>query len=116
MSTNTYKAAHTVPAFFHKQGYTIIPINPSAEEIIGLKAYKQLADIPEHIEILNVFRPSEDALEVVKEAIERKKAKGDIELIWLQEGIINNQAKHLAESNGIIFIQDKCIYKEFYNQ
>lgn len=116
MSTNTYKAAHSVPAFFHKKGYKIIPINPSAEEIIGIKAYKKLEDIPDKIEILNVFRPSEDALEAVREAVDRRKSRGDIDLIWLQEGIINNEAKQLAESNGIIFIQDKCLYKEYYNQ
>lgn len=115
MSTNPSKAAHTVPEYLHKQGYNVIPINPGADKILGLKAYKKLEDVPEPIDILNVFRPSEQALGVVQEAVERKKAKGDIYLIWLQEGIINEKAKELAEENGIAFIQDKCMYKEYMN-
>lgn len=113
MSSNESKAAHYVPAFLMTQGYNILPINPIAEEIAGKKVYKNLLDIPEKIEILNVFRPSEQALGVVKEAVERKKQKGDIDLIWLQEGIINNEAESLARENGIEFIQDRCMYKEY---
>lgn len=115
MSTNPSKPSHTVPAYLFNQGYNIIPVNPVAEEIIGKKVYKKLVDIPEPIDILNVFRPSEQALGVVEEAIERKNAKGDIKLIWLQEGIINEEAEKLAEENGIEFIQDKCMYKEYIN-
>lgn len=115
MSKNQNKAAHTVPVFISKQGYNVIPVNPTVDEIANLKAYHKLIDVPENIEILNVFRPSEDALNVVEEAIERKKIKGDIHLIWLQEGIYNDEAKDLAEKNGIVFIQDKCIYKEYIN-
>jgi predicted CoA-binding protein len=113
MSTNPSKPSHSVPAFIHGQGYNIFPVNPMAEEIIGLKSYKELMDIPENIDIVNVFRPSKDALTVVEKAVERKKAKGDVKLIWLQESIINDEAKALAEENGIEFIQDKCMYKEY---
>ena len=115
MSTNGAKPSHHVPAFLLSQGYNIIPVNPVANEIAGQKVYKNLFDIPDEIEILNVFRPSALALEVVQEAVERKKAKGDIKLIWLQEGIINDEAKKLAEDNGIEFIQDRCMYKEYQN-
>ncbi len=115
MSTNPAKPAHNVPEFLDSKGYNIIPINPGADEIIGKKAYARLADIPDEIDILDVFRPSEQALGVVEEAVERKKAKGDIKLIWLQEGIINDEAKKLAEENGIEFIQDKCMLKEYKN-
>ncbi len=115
MSTNTSKPSHSVPAFLHSKGYDIIPINPSADEIIGLKSHKNLKDVPDVIDILNVFRPSKDALAVVEQAIERFKSKGDIKLIWLQEGIINDEAKKLAEDNGIEFIQDKCMRKEYMN-
>lgn len=113
MSANPSKAAYTVPVFFLNKGYKIIPINPTAEEIAGQKVYKTIMDIPDNIDILNVFRPSEQCFDVVKEAIERNKKKGDIKLIWLQEGIINNDAKKLAEENGIQFIQDRCMYKEY---
>ncbi len=113
MSTNPAKPSHTVPVFFLDHGYTVYPVNPVADEIAGEKVYKNLADAPEGIEILNVFRPSDQALGVVEEAVARKKAKGDIKLIWLQEGIISDEAKKLAEENGIDFIQDKCMYKEY---
>ena len=113
MSTNPSKPSHTVPVFLSKKGYNIVPINPVAEEIVGLKVFKNIANIPNEIDILNVFRPSEAALAVVEEAVERKKAKGDIKLIWFQEGIINEDARKLAEENGIEFIQDKCMFKEF---
>ncbi len=72
-------------------------------------------DIPDKIEILNVFRPSEEALQVVQEAVERKKAKGDIRLIWLQLGIENEAAKKLALENDIAFIQNRCMYVEYLN-
>lgn len=116
MSKNESKPAHYVPAFLHHNGYKIIPINPTTDEILGLKCYKSLDEVPEYIEVLNVFRPSEEALDIVNEAIKRKKEKGDIELIWLQEGIISEEAKKLAEQNNIHFIQDKCMYKEFVNR
>lgn len=112
MSTNPMKAAYDVPVFLLRQGYNIIPINPTTDDIAGKKAYAKLIDIPDEIDILNVFRPSEQALGVVEEAVERKKAKGDIKLIWLQEGIINDEAKKLAEANGMEFIQDMCMFKE----
>jgi uncharacterized protein len=115
MSTNSSKPAQKVPAYLHSKGYNIIPVNPMADEIIGLKAYKNIADIPDNIDIVNVFRPSNDALAVVEKAVERKKSKGDVKLIWLQEGIINDNAKKLAEDNGIEFIQDKCMHKEYAN-
>lgn len=115
MSTNISKPAHTVPGYMIKQGYNVFPIHPAAERIAKQKAYKSIMDIPEKIDILNVFRPSEECLDVVKEAVERKKINGDIKLIWLQLGIINDEAKKLAEDNGIDFIQDKCIYVEHKN-
>ena len=69
-------------------------------------------EIPDKIDIVNIFRPEEEALTIVKEAIERKKAKGDIKLIWLQLGLKNAEAKQLAKENGIDYIEDKCIYIE----
>jgi uncharacterized protein len=115
MSTNEAKPSHYVPVFLLNHGYNIIPINPVASEIAGQKVSKNILDIPENIDILNVFRPSNQVLEVVEEAVERKKARGDIDLIWLQEGIVNDEAKKLAEANGIEFIQDKCMLKEYRN-
>ena len=112
MSTNIAKAEHTVPGYLLKRGYNIIPINPNAETILKQKVYRNLMEIPDKIDIVNIFRPEEEALTIVKEAIERKKAKGDIKLIWLQLGLKNAEAKQLAKENGIDYIEDKCIYIE----
>lgn len=112
MSANIAKAAHTVPGYMLKRGYNIIPINPTAEVIMKQKVYKNIMDIPEEIDMLNIFRPEEEALSIVQEAVERKKAKGDIKLIWLQLGLRNAEAKKLAEENGIEYIEDKCLYIE----
>ena len=113
MSANAFKAAHTVPMYMQSKNYHIIPINPNALEISGIRVYPEISDVEGLIEILDVFRRSEDCLEVVEKAVARKKAKGDINVIWLQEGIVNDAAKKLAEDNGIVFVQDKCILKEY---
>jgi predicted CoA-binding protein len=113
MSKNPGKAAHLVPAFFLSKEYTIIPVNPSADMILNRRCYHSLKEVEEYIDIIEVFRPSEEALSIVQEAIARKKQKGDIAVIWLQEGIQNEEAKMLAEKNGIIFIQDRCMFKEY---
>lgn len=115
MSKNTYKAAHTVPAFMMDQGYKVIPINPTVSEIMGLVSYSKLSDVPDTIDILNVFRPSEDVPDIVREAVERHKTKGDIKLIWLQDGIYCDESKSLATLNGIEFVQDRCIYRDYNN-
>jgi Predicted CoA-binding protein len=113
MSKNPEKAAHRVPAFLLAKGYVIIPVNPSADMILNQRSYSNLKEVEEQIDIIEVFRPSEEALSIVQEAIERKKEKGDIGVIWLQEGIQNEEAKMLAEKNGIIFIQERCMFKEY---
>lgn len=112
-SKNPEKVAHSIPVLLSRNGYSVVGINPQPFEIDGIKVYSTLAEIPDEIDILDVFRPSEYCLDVAKEAIERKKVRGDIKVLWLQEGIINNDAKALAEANGIVFIQDTCIFKIF---
>ncbi len=112
MSDNPEKPSNRVPAYLMKQGYKIIPVNPTKNEIMGLKSYKSLLDIEDEVDVVDVFRRPEQVLEVVKDAIERKKKRGDIKAIWLQEGIINDEAKKLAEENGLLFVQDKCMFRE----
>ncbi|MCX7909805.1 MAG: CoA-binding protein [Ignavibacteria bacterium] len=113
-SKNPDKVAHSIPVFLKNRGYKVCGINPQKFEVEGIPVYQSLMEVPDEIEILNVFRPSEHCLDVVKEAVERKNLRGDIKVVWLQEGIINNEAKELAEKNGIEFVQDTCIYK-IYN-
>ena len=113
MSKNPEKAAPRVSAFLFSKGYAIIPVNPSAGMILNRRCYHGLKEVDEHIDIIEVFRPSEEAFNIVREALERKKERGDVVVIWLQEGIQNEEAKMLAEKNGIIFIQDRCMFKEY---
>lgn len=112
MSANIAKAAHSVPGYMLKRGYKVIPINPNADTILKQQVYRNIMDIPDKIDILNIFRPQEEALSIVQEAVERRKAKGDIKLIWLQLGLKNEEAKQLAKENGIDYIEDKCMYIE----
>lgn len=113
MSRFELKPAHRVPAYLLSKGYNILPINPFADQILGRKSYPDFKEIPENIEIVEVFRPSYYVFEVVKDALSRKKAKGDIDVIWLQEGIQNEVARKLAEESGITFVQDRCMVKEY---
>jgi predicted CoA-binding protein len=101
------KAAHRIPRYMKEQGYTMIPVNPHNNEILGEKVYRSLSDIPVKIDMVNVFRPSEDAMEVVQEAI-------DIETkyIWMQLGIEDERAKEMAEEMDIEVTMDKCFYIE----
>lgn len=113
LSTDSGKAAQWVPAFLQSKGYIIIPINPKTDKIMGLKSYAALKDVKERIDILLVYRPSEEAVGVVGEAIRRKKEKGDICVIWLPWGVRNEEARQLAEAEDIIFVEDMCMYHQF---
>lgn len=113
MSNSTDKPARRIPSFLKTKGYEIIPINPMHDKILGMKAYDKIEDVEEKIEILNVFRPSKDVPAIVEQAVKRRKEKGDIDVIWLQQGISDDNAKKKAEENGIEFLQDTCIYTEY---
>ncbi|HNR14240.1 MAG TPA: CoA-binding protein [Thermodesulfobacteriota bacterium] len=112
MSANPEKASHVVPKYLSEHGYQIIPVNPKEEKILGRESYSRLQDVEEQIDIVEVFRPSGEAVSIVEECLERKKKRGDVAVIWLQEGIRNEDARNLAEKNGITFVQDRCMYKE----
>lgn len=103
-SRNPSKAAHTIPKYLKEHGYTIIPVNPMAETILEEKVYPSLDKIPVQVDIVDVFRPSEETPKVVEEAVKLKP-----KLIWLQLGIINEKAKEIAEKNGIPIVMDKCM-------
>ncbi len=107
-STSPGKAAHDIPAYLQEQGYRIIPVNPFADEILGETAYDSLTDVPESIDIVDVFRPSEETPEIVEEVLERE----DVEVVWLQEGISHDEAGEQVESSGRQFVQDRCMKVE----
>ena len=107
LSANTSKASHRVAAYLKAKGYTIIPVNPNETEILGEKSYPDLASIGKKIDIVDVFRRSEDTPPIVKAAI----ALG-AGAVWLQEGIISQESYELARDAGIPIIMDRCMYKE----
>jgi len=113
MSKDPGKTAYWVPQYLAKKGYDITPVNPTGEVILKRKSYPDLKSVPKRIDVVLVFRRSEDALEPVKEAVARKKDRGDISVVWLQQGIRNEEARKLAEENEIVFVQDRCMYHEY---
>jgi len=109
MSKDSAKTAYWVPEYLAKKGYDIIPVNPTAEVILKRKSYPDLKSVPKRIDVVQVFRRSEEALEPVREAVARRKERGDVDVVWLQQGIRNEEARRLAEENGILFVQDRCM-------
>ncbi len=112
MSRNPAKAAYQVPAALKRYAFRVIPVNPFADEIMGERSYDSLAAIPDEIDIVDVFRPSAEALGVVKEALARHKERGDVRLIWLQLGIRNAEAERLAAAADVPFVQNLCMAVE----
>ena len=107
LSKNQEKAAHFVPKYLAENGYNIIPINPSADEILNKKCYPSINDVDESIDIVDVFRPSDQVLPFVKDAIKKKP-----KVIWLQEGIHNTEAEELARKEGITVVFNRCMFAE----
>jgi len=107
MSKNQEKAAHYVPKYLSQNGYNIMPVNPTADEILDKKCYPSVEDIPETIDIVDVFRPSDQVLPVVQQAIKKKP-----KVIWLQEGIHNAEAEELARKEGIKVVFNRCMLAE----
>jgi predicted CoA-binding protein len=107
-SKDSSKDAHTVPAYMQAQGYRIIPVNPTANEILGERAYPNLTTVPEPYDIVNVFRPSDQVEPIVDEAIRAGKAK----VIWMQTGIFNEAAAAKARAAGVQVVMDRCMRTE----
>ena len=107
LSPKEGKPSNMVAQYLIASGYTIVPVNPQHNEILGRKCYKNLSDIPEPVDIVNIFMRSENVLPIVEEAIKIKP-----KCIWLQLGIVNEEAKRLAEMHGIPFFMNVCIKQE----
>jgi uncharacterized protein len=101
------RPSYGVSRYMQSQGYRIIPVNPNIAESLGEKAYASLGDVPEKIDIVNVFRRSEFVPEVVEQAIVLK-----LPAIWMQEGVIHSAAAEKARQAGIFVVMDRCILKE----
>ena len=102
------KAAHDVPKYLLDHGYDVVPVNPYADEIFGREAYDSLTDVPGDIDVVDVFRPSDEVAGVVEETLDRE----DAGVIWTQLGIRDDEAAARAEDAGRRVVQDKCIKVE----
>ena len=107
LSNNPMRAAYGVSAYMQSQGYRIIPVNPEADVVLGEKAYKSLTDIPEDIDVVDIFRRSAFVGPIVDEAIQ-KGAKA----VWMQETVVHEEAAQKAREKGIFVVMDLCILKE----
>ncbi|WP_181691565.1 CoA-binding protein [Natronomonas sp. LN261] len=108
-SATPHKQAHTVPKFMRKQGYEIIPVNPYADEIFGVEPYDSLSEVEEDIDIVDVFRPSEEVSEIADEAIERD----DVDVVWTQLGITDPEAGERIEAADKRYVEDRCLKVEY---
>jgi predicted CoA-binding protein len=107
LSSDASRASNGVSRYMQSNGYRIIPVNPNEKTVIGEKAYARLEDIPEKIDLVDIFRRSEEAGQHVDEAI-RMGARG----VWLQEGVIDQAAAQRALEAGLMVVMDRCILKE----
>jgi uncharacterized protein len=103
-SNDKSKNANKIPAYLKSQGYHIIPVNPRTPEVLGEKTYKSLADIPEPVDVVEVFRPASEAPKIAEEA-----AEIGAKVLWLQVGIVSPEAGEIAEANDMTFVMDHCM-------
>lgn len=104
LSDRPERDSYRVARYMQEKGYRIIPVNPRVSEVLGEKAYPDLASVPEQVDVVNIFRRSEEVPAVVKDALPRKPAA-----IWMQLGVVNEEAAALAKSHGVQVIMDRCI-------
>jgi uncharacterized protein len=107
LSPDEFRPSHGVALYLKRAGFRIIPVNPSCDEVLGEKSYPTLKDIPDLVDIVDIFRRSEAVPEIVEEAI----VKG-AKVIWMQEGVVNEAAAQRAEQSGMKVVMDRCILKE----
>lgn len=98
------KAAHDVPALMQRHGWRIIPVNPSAQRILDEPTYPTLADVPEPVGLVDVFRPSAEAADVARQAV-----RAGATALWLQLGIASAEARTAAEAAGLLYVEDRCL-------
>ena len=115
-SKNPEKEAFTVPDYLLKRGYTIIPVNPTTDSVNGLKAYPSLSDIPEdlarRVEVVDVFRPSEEFPEVAKQVVAMRRKTGRPFVFWGQLGLENDEAKRILTGANVDYVMDRCMRVE----
>ncbi len=112
-SKNPEKDAHTVPQYMKEHGYKLVPVNPTTDKILDEKSYPSLAEIPadlaKRIEIVDVFRRSEELPEVARQVVEMKKRYGRPNVFWAQLGLENDDAKKILSDAGVPYVMDACV-------
>jgi uncharacterized protein len=109
VSKNEEKPSHQIPKYLIEHGYNVIPVNPTITEVLGKKAYPSIADIPERVDIVDVFRKSEDVPGVIDDVL---KKRDEIKVFWMQLGIYNEDAERKAKENGIDVVYNRCMMEE----
>ena len=107
LSDSPMRASHGVSAYLQSHGYRIVPVNPQIEFCLGERAYASLLEVPEKIDIVNIFRRPQFVQEIVDQAIQLK-----VPAIWMQEGVIHERAAEKARQTGIFVVMDRCILKD----
>lgn len=107
LSSNPDRPSHRVGCYLKANGYRVIPVNPKEKEVLGENAYPDLASIPEPVDVVDIFRPAEEVPAIARDAIEI-----GAKVVWMQEGIINEQAAVLAEAAGLQVVMDRCMRRE----
>jgi predicted CoA-binding protein len=118
LSKEPQKDSYKVSAYMQQHGYRVIPVNPFVEEVLGEKSYRSLLDIPmelqKTIDVVDIFRKSEDVLPIVEQAIELKAKVDRSFVVWMQLGIVNEQEAEAAMQAGLVVVMDKCLMVEHH--
>ena len=104
ISAKPERASHDIALYLIENGFEVIPVNPNYQSVLGLKCYHSLRDVPQNVDIVNIFLRPELITEVARQAVEKK-----CKVLWMQLGIINNEAAQIAEQAGIQVVMDQCI-------
>ena len=108
LSPKPYRPSHYVAKHLLEFGFEIIPVRPAVTEVLGLKAYKSLQDIPFPVDLVDVFRASKYVTDITDQCIDKK-----VKAMWLQEGVVDEVSAIIASNKNILTVMDKCIYKEY---
>ncbi len=108
LSPDPRRTSHGVAAALQRDGYEIVPVNPNTDEVLGERSYPSLADVPGHIDLVNVFRRDEHLADVARQAVER----GDVDAVWNQLGLRSDRARELVTGAGMTYVEDRCLKVE----
>lgn len=109
MSMNEEKAGHFVPKYLIEHGFNVIPVNPTVSEVLGRRSYSTVSGIPDKVDVVDIFRKSEEVPPIVYDVINKK---DQIKVIWMQEGIYNEEAEKKAIENGLDVVFNRCMMAE----